>query len=288
MSNFNFTGSAKDIDAFCKASRLPAHEGRLRYAGYSVLSCISMSPALRAIVAFKRGNALRFFYGNPRSTVDLDFTAVGDFLDDADFIARTLNEAFRNAGRFALKLKYQKIERKPREGTMPTYCITIAYAYSADRVYKSFESAKPNPQVVNLEILLNDLVCAFQDFRPLASEPYTLKVCSLEDIIAEKLRSLLQQKTRHRYRAQDAYDLARINRDFGSTIDFEKVYYYFAIKSRARGIVPDRREFDVEVRSMASYEYEKRMMKQVPDDFIPFEQAWNSVMTIVDKIPASE
>jgi len=288
VSHFNFTGSAQDIDAFCKASQLPRHEGRLRYAGYSVLSCISMSPPLQAIVAFKGGNALRFFYGNPRSTVDLDFTAIGNFLDDEGFIDQSLNAAFRNAGRFALKLKCQKIERKPREGTTPTYCITVAYAYTTDRVYKSFESAKPNPQVVNLEISLNDLVCAFQDFRPLATEPYALKVCSLEDIIAEKLRSLLQQKTRHRYRAQDAYDLARISRDFGNSIDFEKVYFYFAIKSKARGIIPDRREFDVEVRSMASYEYEKRMMKQVPDDFIPFEQAWRSVMTIVDGIPATD
>lgn len=34
---FRFTGSPIDMEAWCKAHRIPSHEGRQRYAGYVVL-----------------------------------------------------------------------------------------------------------------------------------------------------------------------------------------------------------------------------------------------------------
>ena len=47
-----------------------------------MLSCIASDSELSKSIVFKGGNALRFFYESPRSTIDLDFSIdTNDFID---------------------------------------------------------------------------------------------------------------------------------------------------------------------------------------------------------------
>ncbi|MEI8373111.1 MAG: nucleotidyl transferase AbiEii/AbiGii toxin family protein [Planctomycetota bacterium] len=102
------------------------------------------------------------------------------------------------------------------------------------------------------------------------------------DILAEKLRSLLQQKPRNRYRSQDVYDIAEYVRK--SAIDRRKIATYLQQKSRIRGIEARKSSFDDEIRDMAAKEYEQRIREEAPRDFIPFDEAWQDVLSLVQSL----
>ena len=90
-------------------------EARRRFVQFVILVSMSSSTAVLSRVAFKGGNALRFIHGNMRSTLDLDFTAEGDFPDSPDEITRLMDTAFRTGERqFEVKARCQSIRRNPR------------------------------------------------------------------------------------------------------------------------------------------------------------------------------
>src|SRR5205814_1122446 len=101
--------------------------------------------------------------GNPRSTLDLDFTADGSFPDDEELVRQHLNAALVHANRrFGIKMKCQKVKRNPRQkdATLPTFQVSVGYQLPGDRLFADFENPARNaPTVVDIEISLNDLVC---------------------------------------------------------------------------------------------------------------------------------
>lgn len=102
-------------------------EARIRFMQFAVLDCLAAAPIGRSLV-FKGGNALRFLYQSPRSTIDLDFTALPAFPDDADEI-RVLIDAALTTGsrRFGFAARTQRVKRRPpaSTATMPTYDIAV-------------------------------------------------------------------------------------------------------------------------------------------------------------------
>jgi hypothetical protein len=82
MKVLSFPTSIIEIKNWCRQNNLKPHEGRQRYAEYVMLSCIASDSELSKSIVFKGGNALRFFYESPRSTIDLDFSIdTNDFID---------------------------------------------------------------------------------------------------------------------------------------------------------------------------------------------------------------
>lgn len=233
-------------------------EARKRFVQFAVLESIAASP-LKNDLAFKGGNALRFIYRNPRGTIDLDFTAEGAFPDDADEIRRLLNSAlFRGVRKYDVKARCQRIRRNPpgKDKSWPTYDTSVAYQLPRDRHFADFETWSGNlSTVVSVEISLNDVVCETHNERLAVSAGAELRVCVLEDIVAEKLRALLQQPIRNRNRSQDAYDIARLVRRERHRIDSKKTSAYLLKKARARAIEPRRSSFDDDIKSRAAYAY---------------------------------
>jgi predicted nucleotidyltransferase component of viral defense system len=226
---------------------------------------------------------LRFAFQSPRSTKDLDFTVEGvEILDDADRLRDLLDDALRFAkNRFRIKAKCQSIERRPPpnpESTRPTYSIKIAYQFESDRYFLNFEERNNIPTVIPVEISFNDLVCETCRW----SGENSVKVSSLEDILAEKMRSLLQQKIRKRNRCQDVYDIARFVRQ--SAIDIEKIGRFLVQKANLRDIEVHKSSFDDVIREMAHVDYDLRIHEQAPYDFIPFGEAWENVMSLVNSL----
>tara|TARA_R110002111_G_scaffold117466_3_gene179511 strand:+ start:12079 stop:12789 length:711 start_codon:yes stop_codon:yes gene_type:complete len=227
---------------------------------------------------FKGGNALRFAYQSPRSTKDLDFTAdMKQIPDNETRIRQLLDSSLQFAvRRFNVKAKCQHVKRNPKssEATRPTYDINVGYQFPGDRYFHNFEE-KTVSSGIPIEISLNDLVCDTQPWTDIEE----LIVCSLEDIIAEKLRSLLQQKIRNRNRWQDVYDVCTYVRR--ADFDRAKVADFLKQKSIIREIDATKSSFDDEIRHRASADYEKRVRTEAPDNFIPFDEAWNAVISLV-------
>lgn len=281
--------SIEEIAAWQRANRTTREEARRRLVQFVVLSAISSSPALVQRLAFKGGNALRFVHGNPRSTVDLDFTAEGDFPDDAREITDLIDAALKSTlGRLRVKARCQSIRRKPpgADKTLPTYLIKVSFQFPGDRYYQNFEERRPIPEVIELEISLNDVVCETIPWRPVPSGR-PLRSCSLEDQIAEKLRALLQQVPRNRSRPQDVFDIASRMRAHGESLDLGKVSEFLLRKSEGRIPPPRKGSFDAEVRRRAEAGYQDEIRPQT-SEFIPFDEAWTEVIELVGRLSIPE
>jgi len=274
----------EDIAVWRSQNKATLQESRIRFVQFVTLTAIASSPSLVSRLAFKGGNALRFVHGNPRSTVDLDFTAEGDFPDDAAEITSLLNSALNSVrSRLRVKARCQSIRRKPPnvKRTLPTYAIKICFQLPGDRYYQDFEARRELSEVIELEISLNDIVCETISWNPDSSSK-ALRSCSLEDQIAEKLRALLQQVPRNRTRPQDVFDISSRWRKYRGSLDLTKVSDFLMRKSQGRIDPPRKGSFDDNVRQRAESVYQKSIMPQTHSDvFIPFDEAWADVLELV-------
>ena len=254
-----------------------------------ILASISSSTAFASRVAFKGGNALRFIHGNVRSTLDLDFSAEGDFPDSEADIKRLMDSALnKEERRYQVKARCQSIRRNPagRDKTMPTYRLKVCYQFPGDRHFQNFDerlsAGKTLSEVVEVEISLNDVLCETGD-EQLEPGSRPLRVCTLDDILAEKLRALLQQIPRNRSRPQDVYDIASMVRKHSAVIDLGKVSSFLLQKAKARQIVATKSAFDAKVREKASATYDAQI-RNFTTAFIPFEDAWAELLTFVSRL----
>lgn len=287
MEAGSYPRSIEELASWRRNTGATASEARLRFMQFVVLASISSSHPLASRLVFKGGNALLFFYGNPRSTIDLDFTAEGDFPDDSQRIQELLSVALKHAlNRFQVKAKCQSIRRKPPglDKTFPTYEAKVCYQLPGDRYYQNFDEDRQYSQVIVLEISLNDIVCETASWKPDESTSEPLLSCSLEDNLAEKLRALLQQPIRNRSRPQDVYDIASRVREFGENLDRAKISAFLLRKAEARDIQPRKSSFDESVRSRAGASYDTQIRSEAPNAFIPFDEAWAEVLGLVSQL----
>jgi hypothetical protein len=158
-----------DIQAWGKQHAVPEHEARQRFASYVVLACIAADSTLSPALAFKGGNALRFVYGSPRSTRDLDFTVNTPNIADSDVeLRKLLDQALGYSfSRFDVKTKCQRVKRNPKsvKATMPTYDITIGYQFREDHYFHDFDS-RNHSTIIELEISFNDWRIQWQSATP--------------------------------------------------------------------------------------------------------------------------
>jgi predicted nucleotidyltransferase component of viral defense system len=280
-----FPTAPEEIEPWRRKTGLTADEARKRFMQYAILEAIASSAGLARLVAFKGGNALRFIYGNRRSTLDLDFTADAGLPDDPDPIRARLDAALRPLlARFRVKARCQRVRRNPpgRDKIWPTYDIAVGYQLPGDRLYQNFDEFQDVATTIDVEISINEVICEAVPRRlhPAGGE---LCVCTLEDILAEKLRALLQQPIRKRSRPQDVFDIASATRRFGDELDLGKISRYLVRKAEARDIHPRKDSFDDTVRSHAATGYDVLIGRNAPD-FIPFETAWVEVLELVAKL----
>lgn len=260
-------------------------EARRRLVQFVVLASMSSSNALASRVAFKGGNALRFLHGNLRSTLDLDFSADGDFPDNPDAIKGLMDSALKSTEqRYRVKARCQSCHRLPPrlDKTRPTYNLKVCYQFPGDRYYQNFEERTNYSEVVEIEISLNDVLCETteEEFHPSAKP---MRVCTLNDIIAEKLRALLQQVPRRRSRPQDVFDIASVIRRHGDTVDLGKISAFLLQKSEAREIIATKSSFNESVREKAAVTYDQEV-RPFTTAFIPFDEAWEDVLRLVSRL----
>lgn len=249
----------------------------------------SIARGIPGQLSFKGGNALRFCYHNPRGTTDIDYTALRGIPDDPKLIRAILDAAVRTySPDYAIACKVQSVRRNPSNlaATKPTYQISVGWAFPGFRGFPGFfESESPSPFSTPVEISLNDVVCETVETSLHDATHARITVCTIEDIVAEKLRALLQQVTRNRTRPQDVYDIARIVS--ADQFDETKVAAYFTDKCRDRDIVAAKSSFVAEVRDRASIDYELRI-GSTGTAFIPFDDAWRVVQSLVARLDLPE
>lgn len=265
-------------------------EARQRFAQYAVLRAIASSASLRRILVFKGGNALDFVWSPNRSTRDLDFSADmsapgADELDEArleGLLSRALDASGRELG---ITMRVHGVRRQPPgEGkTFITYTARVGYALPGDRRNRTLlEAGKSSQHVVPVEVSINEPIGADRD---VAVGDRSLRVGTLEDVVAEKLRAFLQQKgeIRNRYRRQDLFDVAHVIR-WGRPLNLEDVSRFLLRKAKARSVPVSKAAFqDPELADRARQGYDE-LKETVRSDFVPFGEALELLLDLVEKL----
>lgn len=212
-----------------------------------VLIGLSQVESLQRSLIFKGGSCLKkCYFGAYRFSEDLDFTAGPSALHGQDLESALISacerivDAFRPWGPMAYKLKRHE-EKKPHPRGQECFEIRLQMPWHRPGSGQTWAKVK-------LEISSEVMLWPAQQRALLSSyeEPTsTLTTYSLEEIISEKLRGLLQsQATREqrgwaRSRLRDYYDLWRILQKFRSQLDLVDFRSRVMEKCQAKDVHPD-------------------------------------------------
>jgi hypothetical protein len=185
-------------------------------------------------------------------------------------------------------LKVHRVQPNPRgtDRDFVTFEARIGYALpDEERLLQRMAQGEPSSHAIKLDISINEPIGAdrLMDLSPGSQ----IRVATLEDIIAEKLRALLQQPIRNRHREQDLLDIAVILRE---NIDFDRnlVAKFLLLKAAARDVPVTRAEFrEPEVVERASQGYAE-LEATTRVRFVPFDEALSLLLALVDELAIPE
>lgn len=192
-----------------------------------VLAGIDAVPALRETLVFKGGTALKkCYFGDYRFSEDLDFTGregapTGDNMEELMRRACEAAQALANEYAPVELVCGQYVERNPHPGGQETFLI---------RARLPWHRRSDTP--IKVEITMDEpLIWPAVQCQVMHEygEPLRVDVLaySLEEIVAEKLRAVLQQVARlesrgwSRNRARDFYDLWRVLGTYREQLDLD-------------------------------------------------------------------
>ena len=207
-----------------------------------VLAGIAHVPVLQEKLVFKGGTALKkCYFGDYRFSEDLDFSAL-DGVPRGAALDALVGEACRAAERLLdeyapVRLTHERYEeRQPHPAGQEAFNVRAQFPW------------QPGPQTrVMIEVTMDERVLRPPEERPIIhdyEEPLgaAVRVYSLEEIVAEKLRAILQQAAARRERgwsrsrARDHYDLWRVLGSYGGRMDLTGFDALLREKCAARGV----------------------------------------------------
>jgi hypothetical protein len=292
MPESEYPQTFESITAWADQHGVPVIEARVRYAQYMVLRAIAGSRILRRTLVFKGGNALDFVWQPNRSTTDLDFSidasATSQALGEVVLASLLQGALAANSRTLGGTFVVHRVERQPRgEGkTFVTFEARIGYALQDEhRLRQRMLSGEPSSNVIGLDLSLNGPICATADVA--LDVDHRLRVSTVEDIIAEKLRALLQQPIRNRTRRQDLLDIAVVTQE-RADLNRTQVADFLLRKAAARNVPVTRAAVcnpDVIERARLGYD---RLEPTTRIAFIPFEEAMSTLLQLVDALDIPE
>ncbi len=218
-----------------------------RQATEVFLTALGMVKPYSHEVFLKGGILMGVVYQSPRQTGDIDFTTI---IEPQPGIAENLAKAMAGVfPRVSAELGYpdlmcavQSFKYFPKgeafpKNDGPAIKIKIGYALRGSRQQAAFERGQ-SANVLKVDISFKEPVGAIQVVN-FSDTGGTIRAYSLFDLLAEKLRALLQQEVRNRYRRQDIYDIdALIGRFTLDEDEREALYNLLLKKCAARKITP--------------------------------------------------
>jgi uncharacterized protein len=211
------------------------------YAQSYVLAGLMSRPVLRDTLVFKGGTALKkIFFGSYRFSEDLDFSAIhAPNREELEENIRQSTEETRRLletyGRFTVEVKRLR-ETRPHPKGQDAFNIWVRFPWYGERVCSiKVEITRDEP--VLLEPLMRPIIHEYEEDIDVSVRCYRL-----EEIVAEKMRSLLQSQERllegrwTRPRSRDYYDIWRLVTDFGTELDTGELTPLLKKKCVHRGI----------------------------------------------------
>jgi hypothetical protein len=253
-----------DVRAWVEAARANPVRFRDRQVTEIVLAAIGLTPNLAQTLVLKGGALMALAFKSDRVTADVDFTATAYPKDFDRLLTEELNAQLPRAaiqlGYLDLVCRVQRVEKKPRPQnfenlTFPALLVRIGSAVRGTPQETRLNAGQAS-RVLDIEISFRDQVYHFQELN-LTHAGVAVRAFTLHEIIAEKLRALLQQVGRDRYRRQDIYDIAfLLDENALNDDDRAQIHATLIDKCASRNIKPDIASMsDPEVRRRAEADW---------------------------------
>ena len=212
------------------------------YALSYILAGIASHPEINDALVFKGGSALKkLFFGNYRFSEDLDFTAIDSPIGDR--LEKSIKEAMEQTSRLLSKhgpfiLHTERyLEREPHPHGQDAFMIRVQFPWHPIPLCR-----------IKVEITHDEPVLIAPDKRQLIHDydeelVYEITCYRLEEIIAEKLRALLQTHQKliirgwNRPRVRDYYDLWRILKKYNDGLNGKQIHSLLDQKCTSKGIL---------------------------------------------------
>ncbi len=207
-----------------------------------ILAGVSAVPALGDTLVFKGGTALKkCYFGDYRFSEDLDFSGL-DGVPTGDEMERLVNEACETAVRLLDEYAPVEIvcerytEREPHPGGQEAFTIRARLPWQSHPQTRVMIEVTVDEPVLR-PIQRREVIHEYGE--PLEAE---VQVYSLEEVIAEKLRAILQQADMFerrgwsRSRARDYYDLWRVLGTYREQMDLTDFRSLVHRKCALRGV----------------------------------------------------
>lgn len=268
----------------------------LREAVHTVLHAIALNADLNSSLSMKGGMLLALQYGSVRFTKDVDFstTETAEEFDQETFKKR-FNIALQRAATelsYDLDCRVQSAKRKPPAPghSWPTVKIGVGHAYRGTRAHERLMRNSAS-DVLRVDLSLNEELGGPDTLY--VDDDHSIHAYSFAEIVAEKLRAILQQVHRggqpERGRPQDVYDIDFLLRQHPrayQTAEQEEVLRLLLNKAHARGMDPERNSMrDAEVRKLAERRYKSDLSKLLPAEPPPFEDLYERVQKYYEGLP---
>ncbi len=262
-----------------------------REAMHIVLSAISNSPALAPAMVIKGGLLMAIRYGSERYTKDVDFSTREKYRQgDENVLIEELEKQLDIANQqlpYDTMCRCQKHEIKPAmsNASFPSLAINIGYARRSKANDLKRLMNRQASSLVQIDYSYNEAV---YDVDILSLEDgEILKAYSYFNLIAEKLRSLLQQPIRNRTRRQDVYDVHLLLQQRGTLTapEQEKILRLLINSCAERNIDANKTSLKApEVRSMARQGY-ANLVAEVSGELPDFELAFDVLQRFYEELP---
>lgn len=263
----------------------------LRQAMRLVIRAIANSEELASIMVMKGGVLLAIRYNSPRFTTDIDFSTQAKFADsNVSPVLVALDGELASVSadnEYGLTLRIQSHSVKPAnqpERTFPTLSIKVGFAQKTDRNQIQRLQSGQAARVVSIDYSYNEWATGVERQQIEGGE---LQMYGLLDLIAEKLRSILQQPIRNRSRFQDIYDVGLLIGDVeflqaDRTAILEKLRAASADRDVPLSAKAMRNQAVIE---LAKKDYNEALPPLISSEPVDFEVAYEKVREFFESLP---
>ena len=275
-----------DLDSWVEEA--PENRKEFRQAIQIILTAISYDLKLRSTMVLKGGILMGIRHNSHRFTTDLDFSTSATKREfDAEVFERRLRQSLANAvadSEYGLDCRVQSCRINPpnEDYQFPNLKLKIGYAYKGTPKHKKLLAGQ-SPTIIAIDFSLNEPIIDIEQID--LGDGVSLQAYALTDLIAEKLRALMQQQQRNRYRRQDIYDLCFLLDSGINEVQKKSIYQNLLTKARARCIEPRRDSLsDPELRRRAKKEY-ATLADEIQGDLPDFDESFEVVESFYRSLP---
>lgn len=276
----------------------PIDQLTFRRVVHIILTAIALDSNLAERMVMKGGILMGLLYKNKRYTQDIDFSTdilfnLGNEEDKQDFINK-FNDALNVASAeliYGIKCKVQSFKVEPnKNSTFPGVKMTIGYANTQNESLMSRLERNQSPLTVSIDYSFNEPLGEIQELIINNDNTEIIKVYSLESLLAEKFRAILQQSVRNRFRRQDIYDIYHLMNEgyvCGNTQEKEVVLAILKQKSIGKNIdhLLHKNGLDDEAtKTMAKRDY-SIIKDEIEGDLPDFEEAYQIISEYFKSLP---